>query len=233
MKKLMLFAALLVAMTVNAQRRVGTVTIQPKLGGTIAWLSNTPSINLGEYDSYLKGITLDKSVMAGFVIGAELEYQFTDIVSLAAGVNYSMQGSGWKDTDIKDASTGTTAHLKNLEIDLGYINVPIVANVYIFNGFAVKAGVQFGFMTNANIKGEVSGKIGNLTLTKSVDEDYKSACKKFDFSIPVGVSYEFKVPIVLDLRYNIGVTKVNKYDEGFGDMRNNVFQLTCGYRFNL
>ncbi len=219
MKKLMLFAALLVATAVNAQREIGTITLQPKIGGGICWLTNTPNLNLGiEYDG-----KIEKSVAGGALLGLELEYQMTDIVSLAAGVNYSLQGSGWKDTDIIDG--GVTDRLRNLEIELGYVNVPIVANVYFSKGLAVKAGVQFGFLTSAKAKFELNGN--------SKDFSVKSECNKFDFSIPVGISYEFNTPIVLDLRYIIGVTKVNKEKEPDGDMRNNFVQLTVGYRFNL
>ena len=52
--------------------------------------------------------------------------------------------------------------------------------------------------------------------------------KTFDFSIPVGASYEYQ-NFVLDARYNIGVTKVI---DGL-DCRNSVFQLTLGYKFKL
>ena len=50
----------------------------------------------------------------------------------------------------------------------------------------------------------------------------------------MGVSYQFKVPIVLDLRYNLGLTKVNKEDiPGVDNYKNNVVQLTVGYKFHL
>lgn len=54
--------------------------------------------------------------------------------------------------------------------------------------------------------------------------------KTVDFSIPVGLSYEFPtVPIVIDARYNWGLTKVV---DG-GDSKNSVFQFTLGYKFDL
>ena len=64
------------------------------------------------------------------------------------------------------------------------------------------------------------------------NSDFKDACKKFDVSIPVGVSYQFKAPVTLDLRYNIGLTKVNK-ESADKDLKNNVVQLTVGYKFAL
>ena len=50
----------------------------------------------------------------------------------------------------------------------------------------------------------------------------------------MGISYEFKVPIVIDLRYNLGLTKVNKESvSGVKDYKNNVVSLTVGYKFAL
>ena len=54
------------------------------------------------------------------------------------------------------------------------------------------------------------------------------SAESFDFSIPVGLSYEFN-NVVLDARYNFGVTSVA---DG-GDAKNSVFQFTLGYKFAL
>ena len=58
-------------------------------------------------------------------------------------------------------------------------------------------------------------------------------CQKFDFSVPVGLSYEIS-DAVIDARYNIGVTKVNKDDiHGFcfkDPRRNSLIMLTIGYK---
>ena len=52
--------------------------------------------------------------------------------------------------------------------------------------------------------------------------------RDFDLSVPVGLSYEF-MDIVLDCKYNIGVTDVLMNTSG----RNSVFQITLGYRFDI
>lgn len=88
-----------------------------------------------------------------------------------------------------------------------YLNVPILANVYPVEGLAVKLGVQPGFM---------------------IDKDKADEAKKFDLSIPVGLSYEYS-NFVIDGRYNFGVTKLFKD----GNSKNSVFQITVGYKFEL
>ena len=52
---------------------------------------------------------------------------------------------------------------------------------------------------------------------------------KFDFSIPVGASYEYK-NFVLDARYNWGLLKVMNVGDAF---YNRCFMLSLGYKFQL
>lgn len=138
----------------------------------------------------------------GLAAGVELEYQISDMFSITGGALYSMQGAKWENETTK----------------LDYINIPILANVYVFKGLAVKLGVQPGF--NVNSKSKISVE----DASAEIDIDAKTV----DFSIPVGVSYEFN-NVVLDARYNWGLTKVF---EG-GDSKNSVFQITVGYKFAL
>lgn len=227
MKKFMMLAAMMVAaVTANAQFEPGTFSIQPKAGLGVSWLSNMPNLPLDE--GGLSGVTLDKSPIVAASIGVEAEYQLAPQFSLAAGLNYSLQGSGWKDKDI--SVSGQVVKLKDAKVELGYVNIPVTANYYLFKNFAVKAGVQFGFLTNASAKSTAENDKNKV----DTDVDMKDECKKVDISIPLGISYQFKVPIVLDLRYNLGLTKVNKESEpGEKDLKNNSVMLTVGYKFAL
>ena len=143
----------------------------------------------------------------GLAAGAELEYQVADIVSLSAGALYSMQG-------IKGKEDGLTVTLKN-----DYINVPVMCNVYFAKGLAVKAGVQPGFKASSKVKAEFGGESASASY---------DGLKSFDFSIPVGLSYEYN-NVVLDARYDWGLTKTFKDL----DNKNTVFQFTVGYKFAL
>lgn len=101
---------------------------------------------------------------------------------------------------------------------LDYINIPVLANVYVAKGLAVKLGLQPGFNVNSSVK--VSSD--NASAEKDVDS------KTVDLSIPIGLSYEFN-NFVIDGRYNWGVTKVAKDS----DCKNSVFQFTIGYKLPL
>lgn len=197
MKKILLMAVVMLASVASyAQQAVGTFTLQPKIGMNVA--------SLTKYDG------ADSRI--GLAAGVEAEYQATDIFSISAGVIYSMQGNKYDYNVLgKNAATQTNK--------LDYINIPILANVYVVKGLAVKVGIQPAFKVNEEVK--MSSELGSDS--KEVD-----SAESFDFSIPVGLSYEYS-NVVFDARYNFGVTKV--WDGG--DPMNSVFQITLGYKFAL
>ena len=142
MKKIIMMAvAAFMATAANAQFEKGTWSLQPFLGGSISSITNVGSFDIDD------GIELKKRTRVGYIIGGEAEYQFAKKFSVAAGINYTTQGCGWKDIDYFDG--GAKIKIKDQSDILGYIKIPIVANYYIFKGFAVKAGVQFGFMVSS------------------------------------------------------------------------------------
>lgn len=226
MKKKLLMAAvvMMTALSINAQGRFepGTFTLQPRVGLTGSYITNIPSIRM-------LGIgRIEHDATGGFFAGVDAAYQVNDWFEVAAGVNWAQAGSGWKDTDFN--VDGVSIKVRDLKIKTSYINVPVTANIYIIEGFALKTGVQFGYLMSANLKGDF------ITdgVTKTLDESCKDDFNKFDLSIPVGLSYELDNHIVLDARYNIGLTKVNKdTDPDYKDGRSNSFVLTVGYKFGL
>ncbi len=192
MKKVLASTLMLLAASTAtfAQHAVGSFTLQPKVGVSIAAITD------------MDGTTS----RLGFVGGLEGEYQASDIFSLSLGVNYSQEGFKVKDFDGK--------------VKLDYINVPILANVYLTKGLAVKLGVQPGFNVGHSVT-----ENGNTTSSSKSEYD---GIKSVALSIPVGLSYEIN-NVVLDARYNWGVTKA------FDDVnsKNSVFQVTVGYKFQL
>lgn len=209
--------------SVRAQLEQGSFSIQPKVGLLSASLTNMPNLPVDE------NIELKRSFFPGFLIGAECEYQLTDRFSMAAGLNYTAQGGKWKDFRRPDYE------IKKTQISLGYINLPIVANVYLFEGFAIKAGVQVSYLTNANSQSTLIDKRssnGNIETYKS-DENIMDLCKKWDLSIPVGLSYELSDALIIDARYHFGLFRLTKEKDEDGDTRNRSLVVTFGYRFAL
>jgi hypothetical protein len=78
------------------------------------------------------------------------------------------------------------------QIELGYLNVPIVFQYMTGSGFRFQAGPQIGFLVNADRD------------INSVESDIKSSIKKTDFGVLAGVSYVTKMGLGFDARYVYG-----------------------------
>ena len=192
MKKMMMIAVMaIMCLTANAQKMrhgAGKITIQPMIGFSVGTFR-------GEYTS---GTITGNEARVGLAIGAEAEYYTTtDWLSLSAALKYEQLGWEWK-----NANT----------VKLDYIDIPLMANFYVAKGFALKVGLQPGFLVNDNANGE---------------------CKSFNFSIPVGLSYEFKNGITLDLRGGYSLTRVDKFDGNDLKYYTDGGSLTIGYKFEL
>ena len=224
MKKVFLIAAMIVAtLSANAQAEPGTLTIQPHVGGSAGMFTNSDGQVIDK-----TAVDIEKDANGGGVIGVELEYQVAKRLGIAAGVNYMQAGTAWKDVDKNGYK------YKDMKLETGCVSVPVVANFYLCKGLALKSGVQFNFLTNAKLKATSEKTDGNFTSKVEYDRKVMDSFNKFDVAIPVGLSYEFKVPIVIDFRYNIGLTKINK-DDIFKDRncKSHTCTITVGYKFKL
>ena len=203
MKKILSLAVALFAVATSFAQT--SVSIVPRAGVSLATMTNTQN----------------GKIIPGFVGGADVQFQFNDIVGLTAGVFYEMQGcKGSYDSGIATV----TQKYKN-----DYVNIPILFNCYVVKGLAVKLGRQPGFL--------VSSKLTTTAAGVSDTGNSKEIFNTVDLSIPVGLSYEIS-NVVLDVRYNWGLTNILKNKIGdleFDDRksRNSVFQITLGYRFQL
>ncbi len=150
----------------------------------------------------------DTDWKAGLAVGVEGEYHIKDWFGLSAGLMYSQQG------------TKESTSVGDVNFNFDYINVPILANFYVAKGLSLKAGIQPGF--NVNKKIEAQGV--SVDINKQLGGEFQT----FDFSIPIGISYEY-AGFCLDARYTLGGTDVIKDV----DAKNQVFQLTLGYKFKL
>ena len=222
MKKQTLAAALLLGLacsnTAIAQKAAGTLTLQPKFGITFS--------NLTDADAYIPNfpttichtteIVLESKTKTGFVFGMEAEYQISKIFSVSGGALFSMQGCTYD----KLAYNGTK--VADLSVELNYISIPLLANVYVAKGLAIKAGLQPSLCVHGKQKIDIINGTG-----MSVSEDIPDM-NDIDFSIPIGISYELG-NIIVDARYNFGLTDIVKSE----NIKNRVLQLSLGYKFDI
>ena len=185
----------------------------PKIGFTLADISH-----------------LQTKVRSGANVGLGAEYLFpNEIAAVETGVYYAMQGAYIKGTV---AGHYLTTFLKN-----DYLNIPVLAKAYVYNGINVFVGPQFSF----NVKDKITMEYGGKELGKVNTTDF---VENFDLAIMMGVGYQFESGLFVNANYNLGLLAVFKEDnftisgenaahtitDGLST-RNRVFQINAGWRF--
>ena len=185
----------------------------PKIGFTLADISH-----------------LQTKVRSGANVGLGAEYLFpNEIAAVETGVYYAMQGAYIKGTV---AGHYLTTFLKN-----DYLNIPVLAKAYVYNGINVFVGPQFSF----NVKDKITMEYGGKELGKVNTTDF---VENFDLAIMMGVGYQFESGLFVNANYNLGLLAVFKEDEftitgenaahtitdGLS-ARNRVFQISADWRF--
>ncbi len=206
---------------------VGKFSAIPRLGVSIANLSgNTVPAIGGDLKSKNK---------VGFLGGADVEYRVSKDLAVGLGVYSAQQGFRYPDFSTvspkNDAPTSVGYH--DYHVNLHFLNVPIYVKGYLFDGFAVMTGLQCGFFVNSKESFEATemtaNKDGSTTYGKmeKIEQDFD--CKKMDWAIPVGISYEY-MNVILDARYHFSLSNISKTDVS---MKNKTFTISVGYRFTL
>ena len=120
-------------------------------------------------------------------------------------IYYSAEGSKYKSS--------------NASLNLGYLNIPVLAQYMFDNGFRIEAGPQLGFLMGAK------SKSGDVSV--NVKDNFKST----NFSIPVGVGYLTSSGLGFDARYNFGISNINNTSSAT-KIHSNVFQFGLFYQFS-
>jgi hypothetical protein len=236
MKKYLLVSLLvMVSSLAMAQREAGKFSIIPRVGVTLANLSGDAIYTSSSMSDALE---FKSRYKAGLVCGVDFDYQLSQQLSLSLGAAYSQQGCRYGNDKTQTSVDGKVYNylgFSNASTQLHYLNIPLMANFYLTDNFAVKAGVQVGFNLSGKLKYSETpysvNEDGDVVYEKQIDYNLDTDSKKVDISIPVGVSYEYE-NVIIDARYNIGLTRTSEIEDIKGP-KNQVFQFTVGYRFTL
>lgn len=233
------------------KREAGEWSIIPKVGVNLSKLTGDKIWLGADASNYV-----NSSYKLGYEGGVDVEYMVHDRIGVTVGAMYAMQSEKFKDYHIGEKRAGSEnlyefSKFENTRVNFGFLNVPVKCNVYLTDNFALKAGVQLGFMLSAKFKyNVVSGLYDKLNPGNIIyydadgnpaqegsdvylaeEIDAKESYKHFDISIPVGFSYEFE-NVILEAQYRIGLSKLNL--DGYADkLRSSVFSVTVGYRLGL
>lgn len=154
---------------------------------------NVSSVNVspgGDYDS-----------KAGLHVGGLAHIHISPHFALQPEVMYSMQGGQTDDVKLK----------------LNYINIPLLAQYMVDNGFRLQTGPQLGILLSAK------------TEDDDIEVNRKDNFSTVDFSWAFGMGYLFPSGFGIDGRYNLGINDI--WDPGTAKMKNSVFQVGLFYQF--
>ena len=266
------FASIFCA-TAFAQPKAGTFSVIPKVGLSGSMMSGdnedftafgvldftryeelkaTLSYNDITEDMYYNLVVAscdDPKSGIGFSSGVDFQYQLSRRWAVTTGFNYSYRRNDYGEGDepmflyLQNFDWET----KSLTYKLHYLQIPLSAKFYVYNGLSLNAGVQVGLLRQAycEYKGRVrfynSSKFGILDIMYGDYEKLKwydaeaearvsDDMNRFAFSIPVGLSYEFG-NVVTDFRADIGLSNI--FDDNDIKRRNSAFTVSVGYRFDL
>lgn len=147
-----------------------------------------------------------------FHVGLLAEFPLSDMFSIQAEALYSGQGF---ESDVDGGIIGGDG---KVEYQLDYINVPVLAKVYVVEGLSLEAGPQFSFKVNEEIDSDPNDDPGDLDLDEA---------ESFDFGLAGGLTFQTNMGLFATGRYTIGLTDIIQDV----DAKNAVFQLGMGYKF--
>lgn len=201
MKKIVTLIVLC-ALTLNAAHARKFITFGPKVGANFNFASGSDMLKPGNI---------------GYSFGIFVEIRPVKFLSISADVLYSKEGFKLGVVDYQGVNT-------TVNYNLGYLNIPILANFYIWKGLNIKAGIQPSIKLSG--KTSVEGSQSDITTG-----NFSSDIKNGNFAIPVGIGYSFDIGLTIDVRYNISTTKIVELAESGSAFSSRVLTATIGWKF--
>lgn len=152
-----------------------------------------------------------------FQFGAEAEYRLNESWGFQTEILYNRLGNVRRGTNENGVKFDNT-------LALDYINIPLLANFYISEGFYVGAGPQIGFL----VKADQEETVGFDSTRQSVASRYNN----IDFSGVLSIGYLTEWGFNVGLRYQLGLIDVLEQDlEYTNSQRHSALQLYMSVRF--
>ena len=203
MKSLKIFATAIVfasGLTANAQAEADN-TADKSVSFGVKGGVNFATVTGEDFDS--------PDSRTSFHVGALVEIPVSDMFSVQAEALYS--GKGF-DYDF-EGPDGDKA-----EFQLDYIDVPVLAKIYITEGLSIEAGPQVSFLINEEIDYNPNSDSGDIDLNDA---------ESIDFGLAGGLSFQTNMGLFATGRYAMGFSDIYKDV----DVHNSTFQIGIGYKF--
>lgn len=174
-----------------------------------------------------------QSIEIGVKAGANLSQVKSSVLNKNPEINTSLHGGAFAlakfsfigvqpEIILSKQGSGSSA---DLNLDLLYLNIPVMVKLYIPMGLNVQVGPQFGVVVdkgNSDIKGKIAAGIDDITKKLSNN----------NFSVAFGAGWDAPFGLKIDARYLLGITDLTNDDalsKAVGEIKNNNFQISIGY----
>ena len=160
-------------------------------------------------------------MLAGFHVYPFIEYSFSDLFAIDAGLNFQSRGYSIIEDNFKRRFTSL------------YIDIPINAK-FNFDLGSVKLFCNVGPYVAFGIGGTVYTKttIGNYTTTARRDIDWGDDLKSTDYGLNIGVGLDIN-NFIVGLNYGWGIANLSTIDDDHNKANNYVLSISLGYKFDL
>ncbi len=160
--------------------------------------------------------------------GVYAMFKFGRVFAIQPEIVYSNEGQSYK---------YYVAGFPTYKSTFSYFNYPLILKFYVAEGLNLQLGPQFGFLNNAKGYTYTSGNGGPATITAQPLGDY---VKAYNVSLCVGAGWDLPFGLNFTLRYNGGLTDINKLTGqisqlpgspfGTSSANSSVIQFSVGYR---
>ncbi|WP_345119897.1 porin family protein [Hymenobacter antarcticus] len=168
---------------------------------------------------------ITRELRPGFFAGLYATLPIGPGFAIEPGISYSEKGTVLRGTlpfpalDFLNTQVTGTARL-------AYVDVPVLAKVFITPGFYLYAGPQVSFLVSGKARVE-AGALGFSAYRQ--DFDISNQLRKVDFAAVAGLGYQFENGLGLSAGYDYGLTSLDT-DNRF-DAQNRVIKVGLNYSF--
>jgi len=157
----------------------------------------------------------DENVLFGFNAGVYATLPVSDFIAIQPELLFTTRGS--------KLEYNNALAQGNVKLKLNYIELPLLVRVNITKNFNIHAGGYASYMVSAKSTGD-----GDFEFEDQYDTD---DFNKFDAGIAAGIGVDFN-PISVGLRYNYGLTTIQKDGDDSSDLKNSNLSLYLSYKLN-
>ncbi|WP_242928717.1 porin family protein [Pontibacter vulgaris] len=169
--------------------------------------------------------SVSRKMREGFHVGGYVTIPVAPGFEIEPGLLYSQKGTkliGKLPIEQVEFLNATVTLTNKAE----YIDLPVLAKVYVGEGFHIYAGPQVSYLVSNKIQAE-AGALGFKALNR--EWDVKNGFNEFDFGLTGGLGYRFNSGFNLSAGYDYGLNPID--EKGNFETYNRVIKASVGFTF--